>query len=61
MPCADQAEPFPIDETLGQKDPAFTLRWEFPDVKSGNYLVKLVIREPENKAMTTINRVLRIL
>ena len=41
-------------------DPALTLRWQF-DVKSGSYTVRLVIREPESKAITMLNRTLKIL
>ena len=50
-----------LDETLAQKDPALTLRWEFPDIKPGSYQIRLVINEPGSKAMTTMNRPLKIL
>ena len=43
------------DETLAKPDPGITLHWEF-DVKSADYLVRLVVREAESKAMTAINR-----
>jgi VWFA-related protein len=43
------------DESLAQTDPDVTLRSEF-DVKAGEYLVRLVVREAEGKAMTTMNR-----
>ena len=49
-----------FNETLGQKNPALTLRWQF-DVKPGTYIVRLVIREPDGKDMTTLNRTLKIL
>ena len=41
-----------------QEDPAVTLHWEFPEIKAGSYLVRLVIREPGSKALTAINRTL---
>ena len=48
------------EETLKQKDPAITLHWEF-DVDPGTYLVRLVVREQESKAMTALNRTVKIL
>ena len=50
-----------LDETLARSDPALTLHWDFPDIKLGDYVVRLVVREPETKSMTTINRPLKIL
>jgi VWFA-related protein len=47
------------DETLAKPDPGVTLRWAF-DVKPGDYLVRLVVREAESKAMTAINRAVAI-
>jgi hypothetical protein len=41
-----------------REDPAVTLHWEFPEIKTGSYMVRLVIREPGSKAITTINRTL---
>lgn len=41
-----------------REDPAVTLHWEFPQIKTGSYMVRLVIREPGSKAITTINRTL---
>jgi VWFA-related protein len=49
-----------LDETLRQKEPAITLNWEFA-VKPATYVVRLVIREPQGKAMTTLNRTVKIL
>jgi VWFA-related protein len=43
-----------------REDPAVTLHWEFPEIKAGSYLVRLVIREPGSKALTTINRTLMV-
>jgi hypothetical protein len=37
-----------------------TLHWEFPDIPPGSYVVRLVVREPKSKSMTTINRTLII-
>ena len=48
------------EETLKQKDPAITLHWEF-DVDPGMYLVRLVVREQESKALTALNRTVKIL
>jgi hypothetical protein len=47
------------DETLAKPDPGVTLRWEF-DVKSADYLVRLVVREADSKAVTAINRTVAI-
>ena len=47
------------DETLKQADPNVTLRWEF-NVKTGKYLIRLVMREADGKAMTTLSRPLNI-
>ena len=41
-------------------DPALTLRWQF-DVKPDAYVIRLVIREPESKAITMLNRTVKIL
>jgi VWFA-related protein len=49
-----------LDETLKQKEPAITLNWEFA-VKPATYVVRLVIRELQGKAMTTLNRTVKIL
>lgn len=49
------------DEALAKKDPAVTLRWEFPGVKMGDYIVRFVVREPKTGATTIINRALKIL
>ncbi len=49
------------DETLGKKDPAVTLRWDFPGMKPGDYVVRFVVREPKTGATTIINRTLKIL
>jgi VWFA-related protein len=49
-----------LGQTPEQKDSALTMRWEF-DVKPGTYLVRFVVREPEGKAMTTLNRTVKIL
>lgn len=43
---------------LHDEDPAVTLHWEFPDITSGSYVVRLVIREPKSTAKTAINRTL---
>jgi hypothetical protein len=43
------------DESLAKSDPGVTLRSEF-EVKRGDYVVRLVVREAEGKAMTTLNR-----
>lgn len=48
----------PPGATPSREDPAVTLHWEFPEIKPGNYMVRLVIREPRSKAITTINRTL---
>ncbi|HXA52284.1 MAG TPA: hypothetical protein VNV86_18330, partial [Candidatus Acidoferrum sp.] len=42
------------------EDPAVTLHWEFPEIKPGSYVVRLVIREPRSKAITMINRTLLV-
>jgi hypothetical protein len=47
--------------SLQQPDPTLTLRWEFPDIKSGSYVLRLVVREQESKATTLMNRTLQIL
>ncbi len=47
------------DETLAQKDSGVTLRSEF-EVKPGKYAVRVVVREAEGKAMTTLNRTVTI-
>jgi len=46
--------------TSTQEDADVTLRWEFPEIKPGSYVVRLVIREPISKAMTAINRPLLV-
>ena len=46
--------------TSSQGDADVTLRWEFPGIKPGSYVVRLVIREPLGKAMTAINRQLLV-
>ena len=38
-----------------------TLRWDFPNVKSGDYVVRFVVREPKTGATTVINRTLKVL
>jgi VWFA-related protein len=45
----------------GEKDPAVTLRWELPGIKPGDYVVRLVIREPKTRATTMMNRTLKVL
>jgi VWFA-related protein len=47
------------DETLAQNDPDVTLRSEF-EVKPGTYTVRVVVREAQGKAMTTLNRTVTI-
>lgn len=47
------------EETLGQAEPGFTVRWE-DDVTPGRYLVRLVVREAGGKAMTLMNRTVTI-
>lgn len=47
------------DESLAKRDPGVTLRSEF-DVKLGEYVVRLVVREADGKAMTTLNRTLTV-
>ncbi len=49
------------DQALGKKDPAVTLRWDFPGVKPGDYVVRFVVREPKTGATTIIDRTLKIL
>jgi hypothetical protein len=49
-----------FEETLGKTDTGLTLRWEF-DVKPGDYLVRLVVREAAGTAMTTLNRTVKML
>src|SRR5262249_30655263 len=43
-----------------EKDPAVTLRWELPGIKPGDYVVRLVVREPRTKATTMMNRALKV-
>jgi len=43
------------DEVLASKDPAATLHWDF-EVEPGRYVVRLILREMETKAMTALNR-----
>jgi VWFA-related protein len=47
------------DESLAKSDPDVTLRSEF-DVKLGEYVVRLVVREAEGTAMTTLNRTVTV-
>jgi len=47
------------DETLAQMESGVTLRSEF-EVKPGTYTVRVVVREAEGKAMTTLNRIVTI-
>lgn len=49
-----------LRQTPAPNDPALTLRWQF-QVKSGSYIVRFVIREPESKMMTALNRTVKIL
>jgi hypothetical protein len=39
---------------------ALTLHWDFPEIKTGTYIVRLVIREPDTQAITAINRTLLV-
>ena len=60
---ADQAESEHLnlrDAALAEKNPAVTLRWDFPGIKPGDYIVRTVIREPKTGAVTTINRTLKV-
>jgi VWFA-related protein len=47
------------DETLAQKEAGVTLRSEF-EVKPATYEIRVVVREAEGKAMTTLNRTVTI-
>ena len=49
-----------LDQTLSQKDTSLTLRFDL-DAKAGSYAVRLVIGEPSGKAMTALNRTVKIL
>ncbi len=49
------------DAALAKKDPAITLHWDFPEIKPGDYVVRVVIREPKTGAMTIINRTLKVM
>jgi hypothetical protein len=49
------------DQALGKEDPAVTLRWDFPGVKPGDYVVRFGVREPKTGATTIIDRTLKIL
>lgn len=49
------------DDTLRKSDPATTLRWGFPGIKPGDYVIRFVVREPKFGATTIINRMLKIL
>jgi VWFA-related protein len=49
-----------LDQTLSQKDTSLTLRFDL-DAKAGSYAVRLVIGEPSGKAMTALNRSVKIL
>jgi VWFA-related protein len=48
------------DESLRKSDPAISLRWEFPSFKSGDYVIRFVVREPKSGATTIINRILTV-
>jgi hypothetical protein len=43
------------DEILTSNDPAVTLHWDF-EVKPSTYVVRLILREIETKAITALNR-----
>jgi len=45
-----------FDATLKQKDPSVTLHFEFPGVKPGAYVIRLVVVESEGRTRTTLNR-----
>jgi hypothetical protein len=47
------------DETLAKMESGVTLRTEF-EVKPGTYVVRVVVREAEGQAMTTLNRTVTI-
>jgi VWFA-related protein len=47
------------DETLAQMESGVTLRSEF-EVRPGTYTIRVVVRETEGRAMTTINRTVTI-
>jgi VWFA-related protein len=49
------------DETLRKRDPAISLRWEFPGIKPGDYTIRFLVREPKGGGTTIINRTLRVL
>ena len=46
----------PLGQMPDQKNPAVTLRFKFPDIKAGGYLIRLVVVEPESGARTALNR-----
>ncbi len=59
--ATESVNPKPSTQTVQQQDAPLTLRWEFPGIKSGSYLLRFVIRESETNATTSINRSLQIL
>ena len=42
-------------------DDAVTLRWEFPGIQPGDYVVRFMAREPNSGATTFIDRILKVL
>ena len=49
------------DDYLRKSDPAITLRWEFPKIKPGDYVIRFLVRETKTGGTTIINRTLKVL
>lgn len=49
------------DDDLRKRDPAVSLRWEFPDITPGDYVIRFLVREPKTGGTTIINRPLKVM
>jgi len=57
-----ETERLSIDNaTLTKSDPAVTLRWEFPGIKPGDYVIRFLVHEPKTGGTTIVNRTLKVL
>ena len=43
-----------------EEDRAITLHWELPGIGPGSYVVRLVVLDPQSKALTMMNRTLQV-